>query len=95
MLDGGVLESRGLHFTWHSLRHGGASRAHLAGTQMSDILLRGRWAAESSGRHYVQAGRQLLLTQALPPTVTELARRLLGVGAHMVLAPDFAVLMGP
>ena len=26
---------------------------------------------------------------------TELARRLLGVGAHMLLAPDFASLMGP
>ena len=79
-LDGGVLESRGLHFTWHSLRHGGASRAYLAGMEMSDILLRGRWAAESSGRHYVQGGRQLLLSQALPPTVTEVARRLLVAG---------------
>jgi len=94
-LDGGVLETRGLHFTWHSLRHGGASRAHLAGMPMSDILLRGRWAAESSGRHYVQAGRQLLLSQTLPGEVTELARRLLHVGMEMLLSPELAMLLGP
>ena len=54
------VEARGLHFTFHSFRHGGASRAYLAGSDTADILLRGRWKVESSGKHYIQAGRQLL-----------------------------------
>ena len=94
-LDGGVLEARGLHFTWHSLRHGGASRAHLAGAEMSAILVRGRWAAESSGRHYIQAGRQLLLSQSLPAVVIELARRALRIGLLSLLSPDVSELLGP
>ena len=42
------VEARSLHFTFHSFRHGGASRAYLAGSDMADILLRGRWKVESS-----------------------------------------------
>ena len=74
----GVLDvdAHGLAFVWHSFRHGGASRAYLRGDEMSRILNRGRWAVESSGRHYIQSGRQLLLAQELPPTVIDLARRL-------------------
>jgi len=43
----------------------------------------GRWAVESSGRHYIQSGRQLLLSMSLPSNVAALARalRTLGVGA--------------
>ena len=70
------VEARGLHFTFHSFRHGGASRAYLAGSDMADILLRGRWKVESSGKHYIQAGRQLLLGLQLPPEVTALACRI-------------------
>ena len=52
-------ETRGLRFVWHSLRHGGASRAYLRGgaVVLPDLLVRGRWAVESSGRHYIQSGR--------------------------------------
>ena len=70
---------------WHSLRHGGASRAYLRGgaVVLPDLLVRGRWAVESSGRHYIQSGRQLLLSMSLPSNVAALARalRTLGVGA--------------
>ena len=55
---------------------------------MSDILLRGRWKAESSGRHYVQAGRQLLIGSAVPPLVTRIAQRITELGA--LLGPDLA-----
>ena len=45
----------------------------------------GRWAVESSGRHYIQSGRQLLLSMSmsLPSDVAALARalRTIGVGA--------------
>ena len=86
--DPAQFVARGLLFTWHSLRHGGASRAHLAGREMSWILIRGRWAAESSGRHYIQSGRQLLLAQELPPIVIDLARRLERAGVESLLARD-------
>jgi len=87
------LDARGLHFVFHSLRHGGASRAYAAGQPMSDILLRGRWAAESSGRHYVQAGRQMLLAIALPPDVSALSRRLLREGLLALYAPNLRELL--
>ena len=47
------VDAHGLAFVWHSFRHGGASRAYLRGDEMSRILTRGRWAVESSGRHYL------------------------------------------
>ena len=86
--DGPEWETRGLQFVWHSFRHGGASRAHLAGRDLSAILIRGRWAVESSGRHYIQAGRQMLLSLALPRTVSDLARRAQHVGLISILASD-------
>ena len=70
------VDAHGLAFVWHGFRHDGASRAYLRGDEMSRILTRGRWAVESSGRHYIQSGRQLLLAQELPPAVVDLARRL-------------------
>ena len=81
---------RGLHFSWHSCRHGGASRAFLLNRPMSDILLRGRWKAESSGRHYVQAGRQLLIGSAVPQLVTRIAQRITVLGLGALLGPDLA-----
>ena len=75
-LDDGSWEMRGLRFVWHSLRHGGASRAFLRGgaVVLPDLLVRGRWVVEASGRHYIQSGRQLLLSLALPPEISTLAR---------------------
>jgi hypothetical protein len=86
----GRWETRGLQFTWHSFRHGGASRAFLAGVEMNDILLRGRWAAEGSARRYVQGGRQLLLALEVPVVVAELAARVDAAGLLVLLLPDVA-----
>ena len=70
---------------WHSLQHGGASRAYLRGGEvvLPDLLVQGRWAVESSGRYCIQSGRQLLLSMSLPSNVAALARalRTIGVGA--------------
>ena len=82
------VEAHGLAFVWHGFRHGGASRAFLRGDEISSILVRGRWAAESSGRHYIQSGRQLLIAQQLPGEVTDLARRIERVGLESLLARD-------
>ena len=43
---------------------------------MADILLCGRWKVESSGKHYIQAGRQLLLGLQSPPEETALGFRI-------------------
>ena len=82
------VDAHGLAFAWHSFRHGGASRAYLRGDEMSRILTRGRWAVESSDRHYIQSGRQLLLAQELPQTVIDLARRLERAGVESLIARD-------
>ena len=41
-------------------------------------------------KHYVQAGRQLLLALALPEEVTELARQIARVGLRNLFAADLA-----
>ena len=50
----------------HSLRHGGATHAHLHGVSVEDILLRGRWASTKSARIYIQSGRALLMSMQIP-----------------------------
>jgi site-specific recombinase XerC len=56
----------------HSLRHGGATRWHLLGHSIEDVLLRGRWASIKSARRYIQAGRALLLvTSVSGPTASK------------------------
>jgi integrase len=57
----------------HSLRHGGATRQHLLGKPMEDILLRGRWASTKSARRYIQSGRAILLSMDIPPDLARLA----------------------
>lgn len=57
----------------HSLRHGGATRAHLLGMPLEDILIRGRWASSKSARRYIQAGRAMLLTMDVSVSVQALA----------------------
>ena len=46
----------------HSLRHGGATRWHLLGHSIEDVMLRGRWSSTKSARRYVQSGRAMLLS---------------------------------
>ena len=60
----------------HSLRHGGATRDHLAKVPIEEILRRGRWASTSSARHYIQSGAALLLEATVPPATRALAARL-------------------
>ena len=58
------------------------------GDEISTILVRGRWAAESRGRHYIQSGRQILLAKKLPAEVTDIARRLERIGLESLQARD-------
>ena len=60
-------------FVPHSLRHGGATHDHLLGRPLEEILQHGRWASTKSARHYVQAGRALLMTMNIPDHVATIA----------------------
>jgi len=66
----------------HSLRHGGATRLHLLGRPIEDILLRGRWVSNKSARHYIQSGRNMLMNIAVPRRIQDLA---LLVSKHLLL----------
>ncbi len=70
----------------HSLRHGGATRDHMRGKPLEDILARGRWASTKSARHYVQAGRALLLATETPAKIAHLGETI----AHGLL-PSFSL----
>jgi integrase len=56
----------------HSARHGGATKDHILGESVEDIMLRGRWASSLSTRRYIQMGRALLLDTTIPPLVASL-----------------------
>jgi hypothetical protein len=61
------------HYVPHSLRHGGATRLHLAGVTLEDIMLRGRWASSHSARRYIQSGPALLLANNIAPSTASKA----------------------
>lgn len=63
-----------LRFTPHSLRHGGATAAILAGMPAEDVRLRGRWANLSTVLRYVQSGVVAKLVDSLPVTLLSRAR---------------------
>ena len=50
---------------------------------VEDIARHGRWASTKSARHYIQAGRALLLTTSVPGEVKIMAKTLVA----NVLAP--------
>lgn len=62
----------------HSLRHGGATRWFLMGRSIDTIMHRGRWRSTKSARHYIQAGRALLVKCRLSARVMDIASRLRG-----------------
>jgi hypothetical protein len=70
----------------HSLRHGGATRLHLLGWSIEDILLRGRWMSHKSARRYIQAGRAMLLTVKVPQKVARIAKTLSSDVLYSVLS---------
>lgn len=68
-----------LHFTPHSLRHGGATHAlqHLH-QSVETVMLRGRWQSMASCRTYIQAGRAQLLQLSVPSSILSLAQAVAG-----------------
>jgi hypothetical protein len=62
----------------HSLRHGGATYLLLHGTNIEDVMIKGRWAVSKSARTYLQAGRASLLVQGVPPAIAAAAATVAG-----------------
>ena len=61
-----ALDLSDLGFTPHSLRHGGATHAHVhMGLSIEHVLHRGRWRSNSSARTYLQSGTAALITTQL------------------------------
>lgn len=50
----------------HSLRHGGATRLHLRGVPIDDILRRGRWQGSKSARIYIQSTKAVSIAITIP-----------------------------
>ena len=46
-----------LNYTWHSLRHGGATRLFMAGWSTAEVMRQGRWLHAASAWRYQQSGR--------------------------------------
>lgn len=65
------------NFTPHSLRHGGATHAHMhMGQTIEHVLHRGRWQSNSSARTYLQSGAAALIATQLPEQAQRWVTRL-------------------
>jgi hypothetical protein len=59
-------------FVPHSLRHGGATRMYIRGAPVENVMHRGRWRSTKSARHYIQAGRALMVRNKMPERVVRI-----------------------
>lgn len=71
-------------YTPHSLRHGGATFGFINGMSVEEVMHRGRWAASKTARHYIQSGRQTLLSVEIPQSVVDASGVLLNSGLTLV-----------
>jgi site-specific recombinase XerD len=55
-----------IHYTSHSMRHGGATTHYLNGLPLEDIMKRGRWKSRKSLDVYVRAGRAAFVAMINP-----------------------------
>jgi hypothetical protein len=55
------------HFTWHSLRHGGATYLYMSKVEVEDICLHGRWRSLDGVRRYVQTGQAVVAAHGVDP----------------------------
>lgn len=72
----------------HSFRHGGATCAYLNHDSIESIVYRGRWRQMESARRYIQTGRALLITLAIPnhlnTTGHQIGKELLACMSHLL-----------
>lgn len=54
-------------FTWHSLRHGGATFMAMSGVPVEDICIHGRWQSLAGVRRYIQTGQAVVAAHGVEP----------------------------
>ena len=69
-----ALDLLDIGYTLHSLRHGGATFEWLERNSFDDIMLKGRWRSKASCRHYLNAGKVLLISTQFSASALELIR---------------------
>jgi len=62
-------------FTWHSMRHGGATYLSMAGVRAEDILIRGRWKSLEGLKRYLQTGQAVVAAHGVAADVVALGER--------------------
>lgn len=67
-----------IHYTPHSLRHGGATDDFLRNGSVERVQFRGRWKHLESVRRYVQTARGVLAAQQVSPHINDLGVALSG-----------------
>lgn len=56
-----------VRFTWHSLRHGGATFMAMSGVHVEDICIHGRWQSLAGVRRYIQTGQAVVAAHGVAP----------------------------
>lgn len=65
-----------VRYTWHSLRHGGATLLDMAGWSTIEVMRHGRWRSEKTAWHYMQSGRAALAAHGVAPDTVQKGERL-------------------
>lgn len=65
----------GSRFTWHSLRHGGATYLFMSGWSTLEVMRHGRWRSVVGAWRYYQAGRASVGSHGVAPAVVAAGER--------------------
>jgi hypothetical protein len=66
---------QGVRFTWHSLRHGGATYLFMSGWSTIEVMRHGRWRSAVGAWHYYQAGRASVGAHGVAPATVAAGER--------------------
>jgi hypothetical protein len=66
---------QGVRFTWHSLRHGGATYLFMSGWSTIEVMRHGRWRSAVGAWHYYQAGRASVGAHGVAPAIVAAGER--------------------
>lgn len=72
-----TLQLSHINYSPHSLRHGAATFDYMSGVPIQQIVMRGRWANDTSLKTYVQTGSVILLDTELSENLFKVATLLM------------------
>jgi hypothetical protein len=79
------------HYTWHSLRHGGATFLAMSGVRVEDICIAGRWLSLAGVRRYIQTGQAVVAAHGVDPRIVAEGEALAAALRHVSAAGQAAV----